>query len=123
MNSKDDSNILVKLKSKDGQIFEIEDKCLDRTKVFKNLKDIMNLSNEIKVDVDNTESIGGILGRMQTGGTAGNIKYNYNIGRIEISGSKPTNISGIIGFIATNAVTRSNNYYLSGISNSFKDWY
>ena len=52
MNSKDDSNILVKLKSKDGQIFEIEDKCLDRAKFFKNLKDIMNLSNEINVDVD-----------------------------------------------------------------------
>ena len=54
MNSKDDSNILVKLKSKDGQIFEIEDKCLDRAKFFENLKDIMNLNNEINVDVDST---------------------------------------------------------------------
>ena len=52
MNSKDDSNILVKLKTTDGQLFEIEENCLDRAKFFKDLKDIMNLNNEIKVDAD-----------------------------------------------------------------------
>ncbi len=51
MNSNDDNMKIVKLKSLDGKLFEIEENCLERAKFFKEIKDIMNLNEEVKVDV------------------------------------------------------------------------
>ena len=51
MEAGEDKNNLVKLKTTDGEIFTIEENCLDRAKFFKELKQIMDLKEEIKVEV------------------------------------------------------------------------
>ena len=40
---------MVKLKSKDGEKFEVGDNCLNRSKVFIEFKDILNLEQEITI--------------------------------------------------------------------------
>ena len=40
---------MIKLKSSDGQIFEVEENCLNRAKLFHELKDILNEDQEIMV--------------------------------------------------------------------------
>ena len=52
MDSKDANSNLIKIKSSDGQIFEIEERGLDRAKLFKELKEILNLKEELPFDVD-----------------------------------------------------------------------
>ena len=43
----DDKNVIIKLKSSDGQIFEIKEKCLLRSNYYKQMKDISNLDEEM----------------------------------------------------------------------------
>ena len=52
MEAKEDNNNLVKLKTTDGEIITIEENCLDRAKFFKELKQIMDIKEEIKVEVN-----------------------------------------------------------------------
>ena len=47
MEAGEDKNNLIKLKSKDGEIFTIEENCLDKAKIFKELKQVMDLKEEI----------------------------------------------------------------------------
>ena len=49
----DDKNVIIKLKSSDGQVFEIKEKCLLRSNYYKKLKDILNPNEEMELgDVD-----------------------------------------------------------------------
>ena len=40
---------MIKLKSSDGQIFEVEENCLNRAKLFHELKDVLNSEQEILI--------------------------------------------------------------------------
>ena len=49
----DSNSNIIKLKSSDGKIFEIEENCLKRANFFKELKNILNPDEEINIkDVD-----------------------------------------------------------------------
>ena len=44
-----DSSHLIKFKSSDGSIFEIEESCIKRSKYLQEMKDILNLNEEIHI--------------------------------------------------------------------------
>ena len=80
---------------------------------------IINCYNTGKVieEGNNTNAVGGIVGRVSANNTQGEISHNYNIGQIEIKGSSVTNVGGAIGYYTTTTFEINNNYYELNKSN------
>ena len=53
----DDKNVIIKLKSSDGQVFEIKEKCLLRSNYYKQMKDISNLDEEMPLKEVDAKSL------------------------------------------------------------------
>ena len=53
----ENKNLIIKLKSSDGKIFEIKEKCLLRSNYYKQMKDILNPDEEIPLNEINSKSL------------------------------------------------------------------